>query len=194
MKVKVTKVKDAKIISKVEDEIANVLFLCAVNLLADLKLSTKKHLDKTLQHANPRPLREKAGQEGFGDAVVTHTKDIIKKTKFGATISLTTIITNRGTKTPHDIWHNINKGYPSYTPTSSFTYPLRKKRRTTKGNLSVNPFTGYTGEFRRATPNKTIKGLEGREWYVAALKEVKDEVIKPYEKLFKFTREEANNG
>lgn len=66
---------------------------------------------------------------------------------------------------PHFIWHLLNKGREDGPAKSDLWFPIRNSTRTTVGSLSVKPFSGYSGKYRRIPKGKFIGGFLGREWY-----------------------------
>lgn len=83
-----------------------------------------------------------------------------------------TVMLDPSTGKAHFIWHILSQGRRTYVfPEGKRTPPIpirKKRRRTAKGTLQVQPFSGYTGEFFVIHGGQTVRGVEGNQWYELA--------------------------
>lgn len=86
-----------------------------------------------------------------------------------------TVMLDPSTGRAHFIWHILSQGRRTYVfPEGKQTPPIpirKKRRRTAKGTLQVQPFSGYTGEFFVIRGGQTVRGVEGNQWYELAVQQ-----------------------
>lgn len=147
---------------------------------------SKKQLSKTLFYATPRGER---GRGGFGGATPLVLKSSIVKTNKGVKFFVRVQIIDKSTGKLHVIWHRISSGTNNEIAKRRMTYRLRKSVRTFKGKLDVDPFSGFTDEYRSVKKGGKLTDIEGRRFYETAI-EIIDKNIKV--DYFEFKRKEGN--
>lgn len=138
----------------------------AANKLAkDFENDSKRFLRQTTAY------NQGSGSFVFTDAVPT-TKIKIKRTLSGVIIFAQTKIIDQQGKN-HFIWHLLNSGRDSGPAKSDLFFPIRNSTRTTPNSLSVKPFQGFSGQYRKISKGKFIGGFLGRNWYATTVKRLK---------------------
>lgn len=131
-------------------------------------------IEQTFKHWN------ESGENKFKYPVVKVTVDVKSSFNSGKIeVTVHIVVIDPSTGQPHFLWHILDRGRGAYTfPAGKRTPPLkkRKRRRTKKDTLKVDPFPGFTGETFVIHGGQNVKAVPANNWYEQAAQQTNDKI------------------
>lgn len=131
--------------------------------------TAKKLIEQTFQYWN------QSGENEFKYPVVKTSVKITEN--FNASqiiLTVRVVVIDPSTGDIHYLWHLLDRGRGAYTfPANKKSPPIkaRRRRRTRKNTLKVDPFGGFTGETFVIHGGQRVAAVDANNWYEQAAKE-----------------------